>query len=154
MKIYIYNKNEYKSLTELRHNNPFLIFPNTFSLDNFKEIGIEVKEQIIKPSQDELNKRQLQEAKVKRAEAVANIKVTVDRMIFDGDEISQTRMVRSIVGLNDGESILWVLADNTPVQVTKEQLKQALRLAGEEQTKVWATPYETNQEDEPTTIHL
>lgn len=29
------------------------------------------------------------------------------------------------------------LADNTQIQATKAQLKQALRLAGEEQTRLW-----------------
>ena len=68
---------------------------------------------------------------------VANIKVTVDNMVFDGDETSQTRMAKAIVAMEDNETTLWVLADNTQIQATKEQLKQALRLAGEEQTRLW-----------------
>jgi len=68
---------------------------------------------------------------------VANIKVTVDNMVFDGDETSQTRMAKAIVAMEDNETTLWVLADNTQIQATKEQLKQALRLACEEQTSLW-----------------
>ena len=68
---------------------------------------------------------------------VAKIKVTVDNMVFDGDETSQTRMAKTIVAMEDNETTLWVLADNTQIQATKEQLKQALRLAGEEQTRLW-----------------
>jgi hypothetical protein len=65
-------------------------------------------------------------------------------MKFDGDETSQDRMARSIVALNDGETVQWVLADNTIAQVTKEQLRQALRMSGEAQTAIWADPYLTS----------
>lgn len=53
-------------------------------------------------------------------------------------------MARSIVALNDGETVQWVLADNTIAQVTKEQLRQALRMSGEAQTAIWADPYLTS----------
>lgn len=59
-------------------------------------------------------------------------------------------MSRSIVALNDGETVQWVLADNTIAQVTKEQLRQALRLAGEAQTAIWADPYLTEEVDTET----
>jgi hypothetical protein len=39
------------------------------------------------------------------------------------------------------------LADNTIAQVTKEQLRQALRLAGEAQTAIWANPYLGTEEE-------
>lgn len=68
--------------------------------------------------------------------------VTVGDKVFDGDETSQTRMARSIVAMTDTETVLWVLADNTPVQVTKAELTEALRLAGEEQTRLWMMPSE------------
>jgi len=72
-----------------------------------------------------------------RSARVTNIKVAVDGMEFDGDEESQTRMARAIVALDEGETILWVLADNTASQPTREQLKNALRLAGEVQAEIW-----------------
>ena len=51
-------------------------------------------------------------------------------------------MARSVVALNDDtETVQWVLADNTVAQVTRVHLKQALRLAGEAQTAIWAAPY-------------
>lgn len=80
-------------------------------------------------------------AKFDRADYVSRIVVEVDGMKFDGDETSQNRMARSIVALNEGETVQWVLADNTIAQITKEQLRQALRLAGEAQTAIWANPY-------------
>lgn len=77
------------------------------------------------------------EFKKDRETNVASIKVTVDNMVFDGDETSQARMAKAIVSMEDNETTLWVLADNTQIQATKAQLKQALRLAGEEQTRLW-----------------
>ena len=77
------------------------------------------------------------EWKKERAAAVAAITVEVDGMLFQGDEISQTRMARSVSVMEDGETIRWVLVDNTPVLVTKAQLREALRLAGIRQSELW-----------------
>ena len=90
----------------------------------------------------------LEEAKEERADNVSNIKVTVDGMEFDGDEEAQTRMGRTIaaaiaLGVDiDTHTQIWVLADNTIAQPTIKQLAQALKLAGEKQTKLWTVPYE------------
>lgn len=97
--------------------------------------------QVPAPSEEEIAAQVLAQAKAERAEYVSKIIVTVDEMQFDGDETSQDRMARSCVALNDGETVQWVLADNSIAQVTKEQLRQALRLAGEAQTAIWADPY-------------
>lgn len=75
--------------------------------------------------------------KASRTEAVANIKVIVDGMEFDGDETSQTRMARAISVMDDAGTKLWVLANDEPAMVTKAQFVQALRLAGEAQTSLW-----------------
>lgn len=78
------------------------------------------------------------EFKASRPEAVARIKVTIDGLIFDGDETSQTRMSRVITASsNDAESIRWVLADNSVAAVTAGQLKRALKAAGQEQARLW-----------------
>lgn len=77
------------------------------------------------------------EFKSSRSLQVSNIKVTVDGMDFDGDEESQNRLVRAITALDPEETTLWVLADNTAVYPTREQLKQVLRLAGEAQSLIW-----------------
>lgn len=76
--------------------------------------------------------------KADRTEAVAQITVEIDGMVFDGDEESQTRMARAITGLEPNETQLWKLTDHSIVYPTREQLKAALRLAGEEQTRLWA----------------
>lgn len=95
----------------------------------------------VKP-QEQIEAEALAQAKSERANAVENITVEVDGMIFQGDEMSQLRIARAIIALEDGETITWVLADDTIVKVSKEQLKQVLRKAGEKQTELWTKPYE------------
>lgn len=92
-------------------------------------------------TEEEIALQELIKAKEVRAEYVSKIVVEVDGLPFDGDETSQDRMARSIVALNEGETVQWVLANNVPTLVTKEQLRTALRLAGEAQTAIWADPY-------------
>lgn len=77
------------------------------------------------------------ERKRRRAEAVARIVVTVEGLPLDGDEQSQERMARALLALEPGESTLWACADNVPRLVTREQFRLALRLAGEEQARLW-----------------
>lgn len=90
----------------------------------------------------------LEEAKEERAKEVAKIKVTVDGMVFDGDETAQNRIGRVIaaallmgVDINTTKQT-WVLADNTVAQPTIKQLARALQLAGGEQTALWTVPYQ------------
>ena len=82
--------------------------------------------------------------KADRAAMVRAIKVTtVAGNTFDGDEISQGRMARAILSLQAapaGTETTWVLADNTPIQVDLDELSEALRLAGQEQTRLWVKP--------------
>ena len=78
-----------------------------------------------------------EEFKKERAIAVESIVVEVDGMLFDGDEISQGRMSRAIVSLDESEVIAWTLHDDSIEQVTREQLKIALRLSGAAQTELW-----------------
>jgi hypothetical protein len=81
--------------------------------------------------------------KESRTLAVSQIIVTTaSGKKFDGGETSQTRMSRAVAVLDPGETQPWILAENLPgelpVDVTKEELKEALRLAGKEQTAIWA----------------
>lgn len=75
------------------------------------------------------------------AEVDAIVVTTPAGNIFDGDEEAQGRMARTITALDPGETTLWVLADNKPATVTREELREALRLAGEAQTTIWVRPY-------------
>lgn len=79
--------------------------------------------------------------KALRASAVERITVTTGSgRTFDGDEISQGRVARAIIGLAGqpvGSTIQWVLSDNSVVDVEVEEMKEALTLAGLRQTEIW-----------------
>lgn len=84
-----------------------------------------------------------QQWKSERAAAVASIKVTTSAgNVFDGDETSQARMARAILGLQalPGSTVTWVLADNSMIQATGAELQEALALAGAEQARLWVAP--------------
>lgn len=77
-----------------------------------------------------------------RQAAVDAITVTVNNMVFDGDEVSQGRMVRAlrVADITGQASCTWVLHDNTAVDVTREELAQALALAMQAQADIWVIP--------------
>ena len=80
-----------------------------------------------------------EDAKLIRQADVDAITVEVNGKVFDGDETSQTRMSRSILGMQaTGQpTITWVLADNTVTQATQAELTEALCLAGARQAELW-----------------
>lgn len=80
-----------------------------------------------------------EEAKQARQAAVAAITVMVNGKVFDGDEDSQTRMARAILGMQaaGATTISWTLTDNTVTQATLLELTEALVLAGQKQAELW-----------------
>lgn len=79
-----------------------------------------------------------EEFKVDRQAIVDAIKVTTEAgHVFDGDEISQTRMARAVAAMDEGETITWVLADNSVITAGRAELREALRLAGRAQEAAW-----------------
>jgi hypothetical protein len=96
-----------------------------------------------KKSDEQIAQVMVAKAKVQRQATVDVIIVTTaSGKAFDGDETSQGRMSRAINALDPLETTVWILADNTPTMVTREELREALRLAGAAQTAVWAAPYQ------------
>ena len=76
--------------------------------------------------------------KADRSVAVSSIKVIVDGMEFDGDEMSRFRMTTAIAAaVDDADTTKWALADNSVADVTRVQLGQALRLSGIEMENIW-----------------
>ena len=89
---------------------------------------------------EELAAQALAQAKIDRDVAVAEIDVTTTSgKTFDGDEKSQERMARAItVSEATGvTSTQWKMADNTFAEVTVDELKEALVLAGQAQMALW-----------------
>ena len=98
--------------------------------------------QLPPPTEEELAEQALAQAKAERAEEVERLTVEVEGMVFDADETSQARMSVAASSMTDDETNVWVLHDNTVVQVTKAQLLLACRLARIAQSAVWTKPYE------------
>lgn len=98
---------------------------------------------IPEPTAEELAAQELAKAKADRAAAVAAITVTVDGMVFDGDEAAQERMARAVtLADSPDEHTEWVLHDNTVAVVTADQLRRACKAAGKAQTALWTVPYQ------------
>jgi len=87
---------------------------------------------------DDLAAQQRSEFKDSRAALVAAITVTTAAgNTFDGDERSQERMARSITALDERETVLWVLHDNSVIDASRDELREALRLARAAQAALW-----------------
>ena len=73
-----------------------------------------------------------------RNDNVSALQVTVDELVFDADEASQTRVARAVAALSKASDVIdWKLADNTIVSVTKAQLQKVLQAAVKQQTEIW-----------------
>lgn len=66
-------------------------------------------------------------------------KVLVDEMLFDANEVSQSRMSRVLqaMQISGTPTVKWVLADNSVSEITAEQLGRALALSASSQAAAW-----------------
>ena len=151
MQIYEYKGKRYTSEYAVRdalweqENVAFGNVPYEDAEDFWARLGVTVSAE---PDPEPTPEQILAQAKRERAEKVNRIKVDVDGMTFDGDEVSQSRMARALTAaLTAGQSsTTWVLADNTVATVTKEQLAEALTKSMLEMSKVWTDPYEEEKQ--------
>jgi hypothetical protein len=119
--------------------------PTDYSSDLYNTIELDVSPylQYIRKEQTEIDSMLMTRAKMNRTTAVSEIVVTTSSgKQFDGNEDAQNRMARAIVGMTDTDTIVWVLADNTPTEVNKAELLEALKLSGIAQATIWITPYQ------------
>ena len=96
------------------------------------------------PTEEEIAEQVMVRAKAERTAEVERLTVEVEGMVFDADETSQARMSVAASSMTDDETNVWVLHDNSVVQVTKAQLLLACRLARIAQSAVWTKPYEAS----------
>lgn len=75
---------------------------------------------------------------------VENITVKVTRndgsvLLFDGDETSQNRMMKYYIIMKEKQilNIPWKLSDNSIIEVTADELLEALHLASSTQSSLW-----------------
>ncbi|MGY3928589.1 DUF4376 domain-containing protein [Aeromonas simiae] len=101
-------------------------------------MSIDWSKQITAEMQSAERERHARDArKAQRQAAVDAIVVAVDGLRFDGDELSQQRMMRRADAMGPDDTARWVLADNTVRDVTRTQLSEAVRLAMLEQERLW-----------------
>ena len=108
---------------------------DSFEFDSNFTYKIENNEIIKSERTDNLYLNQVK--KQNRKNIVNNIEVIYNGVVYQGDEKSQDRMSRAIVGMDDDDTIEWTAKDNSKVVLLRSDLKQILRLAGIEQTKAW-----------------
>jgi len=109
---------------------------NVFSVpEPEKPVRYTPTEEVIYQAHDE------QAFKIERTKLVNEITVEVDDLVFDGDELSQGRMTRAIISLDEDEQMPWTLADNSVTLVTQDILKRAVKLAGAAQSELWVNPH-------------
>lgn len=120
------------------------VIPNGLNpkLDSDLIAEIEAAGLIEEPMQAEKDAHEAGQAratfKAERTAAVQSLTITTQAgNVFDADETSQTRMARAISVMSDTDTNIWVLTDNTSIQVTKSDLIEALRLAGQAQSALW-----------------
>lgn len=66
-----------------------------------------------------------------------SIITTTSGNVFDADEDSQNRLMRAVLSTEDGETVNWVLADNSEVVVDRDELKEAMTKAMKRQMSMW-----------------
>ena len=158
----IYQENDIIPFEEIKQATDWVNAQGNYWLEDYQLDSQGRMQLIVKkqpdPTPEEIAEKELEQAKAERAEAVSKIIVEVDGMKFDGDETAQTRMGRTIsaamalgVDLNT-EKRTWVLADNTVAKPTIAQLAKALELAGNEQTRLWTVPYQSDSEEDTDAI--
>lgn len=130
------NKNTYESECVLFVEHG-VILPESLS-----QFLLDIQQNYAVDTAEYIANLRIQEGKALRQAEVDTIVVTTTSgKAFDGDEQSQDRMSRAINALNPTETTTWVLSDNTPALVSREELQEALRLAGAAQTAIWVKPY-------------
>ena len=100
-----------------------------------------VEKKFIKEAEYLLTKKEkeaeYQTWKSERQNKVDNIEVEYNGVIYQGDELSQTRMARAISAMDDNETIEWVAKDNSIQILSKADLSAILKEAGIKQTQIW-----------------
>ena len=119
-------------------NNGYIMFdienPISNNIENEDGTTTTVFRELI---EDDFRSYNEQNYKTIRQNIVNNIEIIYNEIIYQGDEKSQDRMSRAIVGMDDEDTIEWTAKDNSKVVLLRSDLKQILRLSVVEQTKVW-----------------
>lgn len=85
----------------------------------------------------QLNEILVMEVKAAISKAIDTMRVEIDGVGYNGNEVSTTRMHKAITTLVGDETIPWKMYDNKTVVITQTELKKAMRKAGILQSKLW-----------------
>ena len=94
----------------------------------------------IETLEDKLAKQkqaEYQSWKSERQNKVDNLEVIYNEVVYQGDELSQTRMARAVSVMDDSETTQWVAKDNSIQTLNKADLSAILKEAGIKQTLIW-----------------
>ena len=75
--------------------------------------------------------------KSERQNKIDNLEVVHNDIVYQGDELSQTRIARAISVMDDIETTQWVAKDNSIQTLNKADLSAILKEAGIKQTLIW-----------------
>ena len=75
--------------------------------------------------------------KSERQNKVDNLEVVHNDIVYQGDEVSQTRIARAIAVMDDTETTKWVAKDNSIQTLNKADLSAILKEARIKQTLIW-----------------
>jgi len=76
--------------------------------------------------------------KAVRTDLVQNSTVEIDGKTYDADEDSQRRLMAAILSaVDDEETTVWVLHDNTTTYLNRPQLKSVLRACTLQMSSIW-----------------
>ena len=93
---------------------------------------------VLEDSEVELSNHFRQLFKAIRTDLVQNSTVTIDGKVYDADEDSQRRLMAAILSaVDDEETTVWVLHDNTVTYLNRPQLKTILRACTLQMSSIW-----------------
>lgn len=92
----------------------------------------------LEESELELSNHFRQVFKAIRTDLVKNSTVTVEGKVYDADEDSQRRLMAAVLSaVDDVETTIWVLNDNTTTQLNRPQLQTILRACTLQMASIW-----------------
>lgn len=92
----------------------------------------------LEESELELSTHFRQVFKAIRTDLVKNSTVTIDGKVYDADEDSQHRLMAAMLSaVDDVETTIWVLHDNTTTQLNRPQIQTILRACTLQMASIW-----------------
>jgi len=70
--------------------------------------------------------------------SILTVSISIDgkEITLDADKDSQDNIKTAILALEDSEKTIWLTKDNQQIELTREQLKEALRKVGEKKREI------------------